>query len=253
MALNRIATALGLTLATAFAAGCGEGSDDTADAGTGGSTSSTGGATSGTGGDDTTGTGGDGGADPGSSAARSWSFDPGTEELDGWNASFSNPESLALDATLSLNTEEGDPDVGSLQVVIPFEATQVGGDDQNQKIHLGVSVGVAAGEPALDLTGKTVTARFRLLEGLTADVMFPPGVKLYVKSTDGAFRWADGGWTNIESLNWMTVSINVSNPSYNDDDFDPSDIVEIGLEIATNGDQTEDLEPATVLIDSVSY
>jgi hypothetical protein len=259
MASNRSAAVFGVLLATALLSGCGEGSDDEpsdtsgGSNATGGSGVSVGGGTSTMGG--RAGGGASGSGTGGAATGEGWTFDTDMEEGPQWVASYSSPATLAAASDVSHDATEGNPGPGSLRIVIPFAATQAGGPEGNQKIHVGASVGTAsADETALDLTGKTVRARFKLVEGLTTDTTNPGGAKLYVKSGED-FVWADGGWTNIETLNWMALTINVSSPLYQAPGFDPTDIREIGIEIATSGGvaATMGLAPATVLIDSVLY
>lgn len=257
MASNRSAAVLGVLLATALLSGCGEGSDDEPSDASGGSGatggSSVGGGSATMGGRSGGGAGGNGTG--GAVTGEGWTFETDMEEGPQWVASYSSPATLAAASDVSHDATEGNPDPGALRIVIPFAATQTGGAEGNQKVHLGASVGNAsADETALDLTGKTIRARFKLVEGLTTDTANPGGAKLYVKSGE-EFLWADGGWTNIETLNWMALTINVSSPVYKTVGFDPTDIREIGIEIATSGGvaATTGLAPATVLIDSVLY
>lgn len=76
------------------------------------------------------------------------------------------------------------------------------------------------------------------------------GAKVYAKSGEN-FVWADNGWQNLGS-SWIELSLDLDNPQgEKHKNNDASEIVEIGVEVATN--DTGEFEAARVLIDHCSF
>jgi len=211
----------------------GEPSTGEGGASSGGNTSS-GGKTS-TGGKTSGESGGSTGGSAGSPAVGSgWRFPSSVES---WAPSYGEPGSLMSASDLSWDSATGNPENGSLELSIPFNGT-------DQK--LDVSIGVAG----FNMTGKTLTAKVKLDSGLSSSPDNPGGAKLYVK-TGPQFVYADSGWTNLDG-NWASLSLNVSSPAgYVAGTHTPSDVREIGVEIATGSQGS--YSSAVVHIDTVVY
>jgi hypothetical protein len=225
-------------------------------------TSSTGGSSAATGGSTDTG-GGAGTAMPmdsgsgtgGQMFTKVYGFDANSDAgRQGWGITYTNAQAgstaiPAADITISLNTTDGQPDVGSLQFDIPYSMPGQ-----------YVGIGVALTAP-IDLTNKVLTARVKIVSGLEspADLMsLPPGAKIYVKSNPN-YLYEAGVYTNLTALNvWTPISFDYQAPAYVDTSnpdagaFDPADIREIGIQIDTGG-MTTTATPAVVLIDTVAY
>lgn len=236
-----------------FTAACSEGSDDPQTGssgsggtsggagkggGTGGSAGSTGGS-AGSGG--SSGSAGSGGT-AGQSFTRVWNF---AADVEGWTTVYSEPISVRIDPTHV--TDDGSPEPGSLGLVsIPFSARE-------QKLQVGVELAAP-----VDLTGKVVTAKVKLVSGLTASAQEPAGAKLYTKSSQG-FVWADGGWTNLVPGEWVTVKYDPAASSFFIDTandagaYNPAQVRQIGLELGTGSSATNAWTTGTIRIDTVGY
>jgi hypothetical protein len=217
--------------------------------GSGGSTSAGGSTATGAGGASNAGSGGAGGGTGGSGGgaepAFSYTFDAdvqGFTILTGEGAS--TPAELQDNAVASWAEASGDPAPGALTLDVPFDAAS-----QN------VAVSLAFATP-LDLTGKTITARVRLVSGLTEDGENPGGVMLFVKGgTD--WKLAQSAWHNAgvaEAGAWSTLTLTPSTPSADDffeEGFSVTDVKMVGISVATGGTGTM-YEAATIEIDSIT-
>jgi hypothetical protein len=115
---------------------------------------------------------------------------------------------------------------------------------------------------AIDLTGKTVTAKIRLDSGLSCGG-FSGGAKLYVKWVSGTnWYYADSGWVNltVSTTTFQTLTFNGSgaNPTGYVDPagtYDPTAIREVGVNVSTTGDTTAVCSNSAAVfhIDSVTY
>jgi hypothetical protein len=237
-------------LIAGLSAACSEGSDDGGTGGAAGSTPATGGSagdatTGGSGPTGGTSQGGEAGASP-TSGTCIYTFDTDQE---GWAlGEWSDPPALATDPgfVLTHDSAAGDPNPGSLQVEVPFS-------DANQKVQVQVAL-----TPAIDLTGRVLTARVRVDSGLNTVGDYPGGAKVYIK-TGTAFLYADGGWFNIDGMApaWTTVTFDVANPAWVDTagTLEPDNTAIIGIELDTNGTAAAagTYVPATIHIDSICY
>lgn len=181
--------------------------------------------------------GGAAGAGGGANTGSGWTFD---DTIEAWAISYADPSSLTDDATLSWDASSGDPSNGSLELVIPFSGV-------NQKLDVSTAL---TGE---DLSGQVLSAKVRLDSGLGSDAENPGGAKLYVKTGEG-YVYADGGWVNLDTAGtWVTLTIDVSTPAgyVAPGTYEPSDVREVGIEIATGGDGT--FTSATLHVDTVVY
>jgi hypothetical protein len=182
-------------------------------------------------------TGGTGGTGPIASEIR-WGFD---STLEGWALHYSVPDPLESASAAAWDGTVGAPGASAI-LHVPFSAI-------DQKVQFSVQP-----SPALDLRGKTLTAQVILDSGLTSDAVNPGGVKLFVKS-GAAWVYAATAWRNFQAgAGWITLSMAVDTPDYVDPagTHDPSQIVEIGVEVAT-GSATSTFQSATLHVDSVSY
>jgi hypothetical protein len=251
---------------------CGsKGSDDDEGSDTGGSGgssgSSTGGSSSGgtatggtatggtaTGGTATGGTATGGGAGKGTSELRN-GFDTDTES---WVVEYTSSGTLIAGGTAPLidkstvllvhNADDGDPDPGTLEATIPYET---------EAQYVGIGVNYAA---AVDMSNSVLTAHVRIKSGLgeATDLLTNPGgAKLYAKSGTG-YCYAAGTYNNLTMIGtWMTIRFDMTRPpDYVDANcavaFDPSDVLEIGVQFDTGGTSMSATE-AVVNIDSIAY
>lgn len=179
----------------------------------------------------TAGSSGSGGS---AATGNGWKFPSNVES---WTISYGEPGSLMGSGSLSHDGGAGNPENGSLKVTVPFNGV-------DQKLDVSIAL------DATNLTGKTITAKVKLDSGLSTSPDNPGGAKLYVKTGD-AYVYADGGWTNLDG-NWASLSLNVSSPGgFVAGTHTPSDVREIGIEIATGSQGS--YSSATVHIDTVVY
>jgi len=225
--------------------------DDTGGSGGTGNTGNTGGSTAGTGasggttGGSTTGGGGSGGS---MAVTQAYTFDSDEE---GWIVQYtSSGDGIDLidKAAVTLSwVAEGDPD-GALQADIPYES-------KSQYVGIGLSLATP-----VDLTGKTLRARVKVLSGLgePEDLMTNPGgAKLYAKSGTG-YVYANGVYNPITTIGtWLSISFNLAAPDFVDETnpagaFDVTDIREIGIQFDTGGTSMTPMA-AEILTDNVTY
>lgn len=74
--------------------------------------------------------------------------------------------------------------------------------------------------------------------------------KLFVQSE--GYLWAEGSLTELQVGKWTCLELDLEQPAYADDEFDPSDIIGIGVEIARNQSSLL-VTPITAYLDDVSY
>ncbi len=209
------------------------GADGSGGSGTGGATVGSGGASS-AGAPPT----GSGGATPGE-VIQSWTFDA---DLEGWNVTWTEPQddtALAEGTAVGWNAEAGDPEPGAISLTAPFTGSL-------NKAQVGLPLA-----STVNLDGCVVMARVRLESGLSTVASSPGGAKVYVK--DSAYVWAGGPWTNLSEGDWVNVTLFVDLPDYEDAGFDPTAVLEVGVEIGT-GDSTADVWTAAVVsIDTIEF
>lgn len=135
----------------------------------------------------------------------------------------------------------GFPAMGTLSVTIPFRAA-------DQKVHVAIKT-----LESPDLRGRVLSAQVNAQVGLGDDETNPGRANLYVKSADG-FVSAAGERVSLEHDVWTAVELNADNPALvvGGGVFDPSQVVEIGVEIATGSEGTN-FRQAQVLIDSITW
>ena len=164
-------------------------------------------------------------------------FDEGREQF---RVLWTQPAGLLSSAQeITWVNNEGSPELGALFLEVPF-------NDVNQKVEIAIG-----NLPNLDMSGKVLSAQVKLGSGLNTDSGNPGGAKLYVKSAQG-FVFADGGWVNLAAGDWTKISLIADTPSFAaGDTYDPTQIVEIGVEVATGGAGI--FQQATILIDSITW
>ena len=275
------ATWAALAFAASFVA-CSEGTEEPSetggssntggseDSGTGGTSGDTGGSENATGGSED----GQGGEEPGTDTGGSagspatatggagtvegevlFGFDTDDEGFiletsqDTSATAFTN---MYASTTLSWDSTEGNPDPGALKAVAGFN-----GYRQN----VTVQYNWPTTDPQ-DFSGKTLRVRVKVESGLVADPSFPGGVQMFVKTGENwtygqAPGTAGNGWSNIETMGtWIDVEFPVDDaltyPAAGTvTDFDPSQVLAIGVIISTNGTEGDDLPTeATFFIDS---
>jgi hypothetical protein len=142
--------------------------------------------------------------------------------------------------TLSINTADGSPDPGSLQVNVTFSAL-----DQYVDPNVGFF------QQRFDLTGKTLHARIRLVSGGFGG----GGVQFHASSGDsfvftGAFFGADQFPPGI----WVPVNLDLT--TVTDAGFDPTQIIQIGVQFFSGfsggGGPFVDTGPTVFEIDTVT-
>jgi len=211
--------------------------------GTAGTSSGTAGATGGAGG-----SGGSGGA--GGSAAtvtKTYSFDA---DVEGWKVQYTGattgtPVPMAS-VMISHNATDGEPTPGSIELSIPFTAA-------------GQNVDVGANPTGVDLRGKTLTARIKIVSGFEGPMdltMAPAIARLYAKS-GAAYIYANGQFNNLTAVGtWIPITFVVSMPDFvamsDAGAWDPSNVTEIGVQLETSGTTTT-ASTAVVRIDTVTY
>ncbi len=242
---SRIISATACTLlALGMTAACGEGGEDPpATDGTGGVTATGGGTSTGSstsatgGGGNTTSTGGAAGAATGGGSGTEIGFDSSLEGLtnsytEGFGAGQGGASAVG-------DLIHDDAEGGVAKATIPFSA-----DLQGYYVSLNFD------EP-LDLSaaGTVITARVKLVSGLTSDVDHPGGATLFAKSGD-EFDWGAGTWTNIDvESSWIELTFALSAAEA---PFNAADVREIGIKFAT-GEGGSDYSDAVILIDYIKY
>ena len=93
-------------------------------------------------------------------------------------------------------------------------------------------------QPLTDMEDRVVTAHVLVVSGsdLTA--------KLYVQTTD--YAWADSGNVPLEIGVWTCLSLDLANPAYSNEGYDPTNVIALGVRVRGLGD-------VTVLFDDVAY
>ncbi len=170
-----------------------------------------------------------------------YSFDSNDE---GFTIVYSSPATLTDISTLEFNADEGNPSPGCLALTTTY------GGALNK-----VMVGFNFPENApLNLTGKLITAKVSLLSPVSNDdENNPSGAKMYIKTTTD-YVWGDGGHVNlVPEAGWTTITLDANSPKYTDPGYDPTEVLEIGIEFAGSGTEATEYREATILIDSIAY
>jgi hypothetical protein len=116
---------------------------------------------------------------------------------------------------LSINPNDGSPDPGSLQVNVHFTAL-----DQ----YVDPNMNVSFFQSRIDLTGKQLHARVRLVSG-----SFGGGVQFHASSGDSfVFTGAFFGPDQFPASVWVPITLDLT--SGTSPGFDPSQIVQMGMQ-----------------------
>ena len=91
-----------------------------------------------------------------------------------------------------------------------------------------------------DIAGVTAVATVRVLVQSGSDLT----AKLYVQTTD--YAWADSGNVPVETGVWTCLSLDLANPGYENEGYDPNNVIAIGVRVRGLGE-------VTVLFDDVAY
>src|SRR6185437_4100009 len=122
--------------------------------------------------------------------------------------------------TVTFDSTVGNPSPGSIEVMLPFNA-------YNQQYSIQSDVA-----PTADLSGKTIHAKVMLdkVDGGPASV---PGnyVQLFVQSA--GFDFANGPGGNLTAGSWTDLSLTVSSPSFMVTGYDPTKIIQVGIQVGT--------------------
>lgn len=149
-------------------------------------------------------------------------------DLQGWQLNtFDEPANLVahppagVSPPLFSQSAVGDPAAGSAQVTATFSA-----------IDQYVDAIVNLPFPGLDLTGKTLHARVRLL---TPRPFLPPGGGIAFHVSSGAdFAFASAPLVPLFSLSpgaWVPIDLDFGNLGFASPTFDPAAIVQIGIQL----------------------
>ena len=189
--------------------------------GTGGSSTGSGGSSTGSGG---TGSGGSGPTDAGSPPTIAYTFDTTTQgfSLNNFVPAAGTTNLAAPDSgsapVMAWDGTAGNPSPGSLKVTATFTGYRQLVD------------AIVAPMPPLNLTGKTLHAKVRLVSG-----NFTGGAILHVGTTS-AFAYGAGAYTTLADGTWKDLTFNLSNSTAAG--WDPSMVVQIGIQFYS-GDPPE--------------
>jgi hypothetical protein len=119
-------------------------------------------------------------------------------------------------------------------------------DAANQKIEVQTSL------TTRNMRGRTLRARVRLGSGLSSDQNYPGGIKLFAKA-GASYGYASGAWTYLrQGEGWVEVTLDCDNPVLIPNEFDPSQVRQVGVELRVFS-ETGNVSAAVVYLDSVSY
>lgn len=165
-----------------------------------------------------------------------YTFDSSIEP---WEFYAASPTNLESGTTLSYDSQNGDVSPGVLKVGAPFTGS-------NQKVEFQVTLG-----QGLDVRGRVLKARVRLGSGLSSDQANPGGIKFFAKA-GASFGYASGAWTYLDGNGWVDVTLIGDEPILVPNEFDASDVRQIGFELRTFTETTQ-VSEAVVYVDSVTY
>lgn len=246
--------------------GCGSDDDDSQSPGSTGGTPATGGTSNATGatpgttggtdnatGGTSTAAGGTDSASGGASAAGGasgnalYGFATGLESFTLQTYTPSDPTYTNLASTSTLAPAPGTGyggAMGSAQLNVPFSG-------YSQFVDIQVNI-----TPAQNYAGKTLRARVMIESGFTPDAAAPGGGYIFVK-TGTAWTFAQGAWTNLPPTavgTWVEFVMVLDSPSYQVAGYDPTQVVAIGIQIATGGGTGATSQPsaAVVYVDEIT-
>jgi hypothetical protein len=137
-----------------------------------------------------------------------WTFDSTAQ---GWTLSLDT----GVDASVAWIGTTGNPSPGALQVdVTPY--ADDGGAMNGAWLQYDMPLG--------DLAGRTVSAWVYLDSGTS------PSLKVFVQ-TGTQYEWADNGIVLLAPRTWTCVSLPLSTPAYNQPSYDPTEVINVGLQL----------------------
>jgi hypothetical protein len=160
---------------------------------------------------------------------------PQTTPIDEWTFdSEVQPWTFAIDtgvqATLTWTGTAGNPTLGAVEFDVTPRPSD-GGSTSGAWIEYDTALG--------NLTGRTVAAWVRLVDGTS------PQFKVYAQS-GSQYIWEDNGTVTLAPQTWTCVSLPVSSPSFNQADYDPTDVIRIGFEMLATSPFRLDLDTVVV-------
>jgi hypothetical protein len=160
-------------------------------------------------------------------------------DLQGFQLYATSPERLESSTRLRFDAQNGDKSPGVLVMEAPF-------DSSNQKIEVQTNLN------STNMQNRTLRARVRLGSGLSSDQTYPGGIKLFAKA-GASYGYASGAWTYLRpGEGWVDVTLDCSAPVLVPNEFDPTEVRQIGVELRVFSETTH-VSPATVYLDSISY
>ncbi|MGC4064505.1 MAG: hypothetical protein QM784_07650 [Polyangiaceae bacterium] len=258
----------GLVVAAAVACSEGSGSSDDNNGGNGGASNEGGASDGGSTGSSTekggsTSTSGGSTAAGGTTAAattkvvtQAWEFaedDEGFKPIFGKAAKLTDPNEDDLAAGTALkdgttvdwvNKPGFGQDVGYISIIIPMAG--------EQSSFQAVDVGIEKFAVPLDLSGKTISCRVKVVKGLKMTGGNYGGGKLVVKSGEN-WVYASGDYTTLTPGSWTEMTITVGTPKDQNEGYDPTQIIQFAVSVNTPSDQGAVDTPAEVLVDHCWY
>jgi len=142
---------------------------------------------------------------------------------------------------LAFNAADGNPDPGSLQVTVKFS-------DLDQYVDPNVDFG----NPGLNLSGKVLHARIKLVSG-----SFAQGAFLFHASTGESFVYGSSFFSGdtLPLGVWVTVDLDLAAVAAATPGYDPSQVVQIGVQLFSGfsgGGPFVDTGPTVFEIDTVT-
>jgi hypothetical protein len=143
-------------------------------------------------------------------------YDPATD-------SYPVDNELKAAVSVDYDSDNGNPCPGSLMVEIPFTAAQQG-------VELDVMK-----SPAIDLSGKIVTAMVQLNSGMVSSGLAsrPGGAQIVLKSGSD-YVYASSGWTNVTNNEWVPLTLDCNAVASGVPGFDCASVVQVGISIGNN-------------------
>jgi hypothetical protein len=165
-----------------------------------------------------------------------YTFDANSES---WTVITANPAALLTASSVSFAPSTGNPAGGSIQLGLAMPFT--GAADEYVQIAPGSAMA------PIDLSDQIVTAWLRV-ESATGTADVPAGA--YVFAQDSDWTWGAGTWANLSTVGeWIQLTLDPSTVA--DVNFDPTDVVRIGVWIGTGTGAT--FLPGVIAIDNVVY
>jgi hypothetical protein len=151
-----------------------------------------------------------------------WTFDTSIE-------SWISTPSADASAPLTWTGSTGDPTKGALELVYTPPSPPDSGTENGVWLDVDID--------ASDLSKRTVSARVWLDEGSLQLLTFV--------QTQTDYAWGDDGVISLPTRKWTCVSLPVSTPVFSQPDYDPTQVIRIGLEMLSD-------TPFRVYVDTVS-